>query len=79
MDKRNPFPDLLKFLSRQRRTIEYISADLTANISVKLKAEANNESCCSHKSSTHNTASSSVYLGKSNVEKVNVIRENGAC
>ena len=84
VDKRDPFPCLLKFLSQQRRVIEYISADLRSKTFYNNKVEIFNpirlqHNCLIHKSSGHSTALCSSYLGKSNSEKVAFIKDNRAC
>ena len=90
VNKRNPFPSLIKFLIQQRKAIEYMSSSLrlphrpikhefkeTDRLLDKTLSPVSG--CWIHNSSDHTIESCNVYLQKSGADRVSFLKDNGAC
>ncbi|KAJ8033541.1 hypothetical protein HOLleu_23814 [Holothuria leucospilota] len=86
VDKTDRLPELLKFLFKERRSLEYSMEGIRNSQTSKAVMHAVDvevprvqASCVIHRKSQHTTDSCRTYLAKAPEERMKVIRENKAC
>ncbi|XP_033126818.1 uncharacterized protein LOC117124629 [Anneissia japonica] len=84
VDKSDRFPELLKFLIRERRSVEYTmegirTSQTTKSAMVHSLDVTTKSGCIIHRDGQHKTGSCRTFISKSVAEKMNILKESRAC
>ena len=80
----NKFPELLKFLQKQRQFVEYETSEIR-NVEENKdmfhveRTDSRKDSCWIHKSNGHTVSECSVYTGSSPEDRVKLVKDSRAC